>query len=342
MREIKKQVSVYSVVKTVIIILIVLSLIVILGKYLNKNSSSIKGSSKGSIETKTSIKTVETVNQISVAREDCNDNDKCTKDSYNNDKNKCEYALITPCDGNKICENGEYTKSKDCPSCEDNNVCTTDSYDYNSKRCIHQENIPCCGDGICAINESCQEDCFCYVGKWIKREEFGKEAMVIKGFSFRLMNLYTESLEFWVSGENLTEKQSISLTEKQSRSITDKLNVYLKLIRNGNIPEITFYVYTNNTAFDKCLTEVYVCNDKNENGKCDVDEKKTSTVSETPTVRSYNPPSNNVLVTPTEENAGLDDSDIIKWCSAACRTYQSINDWTEWEYKNCFSACLKG
>jgi len=50
------------------------------------------------------------------------------------------------------------------------------------------------------------------------------------------------------------------------------------------------------------------------------------------------PASNNVLVTEEEENAGVSDADLIKWCQDGCRTMSS----TESEYNECFGACLVG
>ena len=47
------------------------------------------------------------------------------------------------CNGNGICEAGEYGKSSDCPDCDDREKCTADSYDTASKQCIHIEMSGC-------------------------------------------------------------------------------------------------------------------------------------------------------------------------------------------------------
>lgn len=80
----------------------------------------------------------------------CNDNNKCTTDSCTNDK--CKYTVINNCDGNKICEQGEYGTSDDCPTCYNSNECTVASYDYLNKKCTYTALENCCsGSAGCTI-----------------------------------------------------------------------------------------------------------------------------------------------------------------------------------------------
>jgi len=72
---------------------------------------------------------------------DCSEHCKpCGRCEVLNKKN-CTCIKIFPCDGNGICEEGEYPHSSDCPSCDDQNPCTEDIYNYTLKKCIH---IPIC------------------------------------------------------------------------------------------------------------------------------------------------------------------------------------------------------
>jgi len=69
----------------------------------------------------------------------CNDYDKCTNDDCSKTTNfGCIHTKIIPCDGNDICEEGEYGVSTDCPNCEDNNLFTKDKYDYLKGNCEHE------------------------------------------------------------------------------------------------------------------------------------------------------------------------------------------------------------
>lgn len=97
----------------------------------------------------------------------CDDNDTCTKDSFDYYNQKCSNAPIleTVCCGNTACEPGEtyQTCARDCPNCDDDNKCTKDSYDYHKQKCLNEVIIPCCGNGICdkgaEAYSNCPTDC---------------------------------------------------------------------------------------------------------------------------------------------------------------------------------------
>lgn len=92
----------------------------------------------------------------------CADGDICTHDVCNaSTRFRCEHRPFAPCEGNGICEEGEYP-SVDCPDCRDHNVCTDDIYDVGDGRCYHIPIEPCCGNQRCEQNEtraSCPHDC---------------------------------------------------------------------------------------------------------------------------------------------------------------------------------------
>lgn len=97
----------------------------------------------------------------------CDDSNKCTKDSYDYHAQKCVNAPILDavCCGNTVCETGETYQScaRDCPNCDDNNKCTKDRYDYHGQKCVNEIIIPCCGNGICDKGAEtysiCSTDC---------------------------------------------------------------------------------------------------------------------------------------------------------------------------------------
>lgn len=97
----------------------------------------------------------------------CDDNNKCTKDSFDYNKQACKNfpILDTVCCGNTVCETGENYQncSRDCVSCDDDNKCTKDSYDYNRQTCLNKTVIPCCGNNICdkgaETSSNCSADC---------------------------------------------------------------------------------------------------------------------------------------------------------------------------------------
>jgi len=97
----------------------------------------------------------------------CDDNNQCTKDSYDYHQQECVNAPVLEviCCGNTLCETGEtyISCSRDCPNCDDANQCTKDSYDYHQKKCLNEIIKPCCGNGICdkgsETYSSCSKDC---------------------------------------------------------------------------------------------------------------------------------------------------------------------------------------
>ncbi len=93
----------------------------------------------------------------------CDDMDPCTRDVCGSSTNyECRHENIIPCDGNDLCELGEYPLSDDCPSCNDQNDCTKDGYDYEISRCTFDEIQPCCGNDHCERGETfvdCPKDC---------------------------------------------------------------------------------------------------------------------------------------------------------------------------------------
>ena len=109
----------------------------------------------------------ETYETCSVDCPNCDDNNKCTKDSYDYHSQKCVNVPIFDeiCCGNTACEAGETyeTCAKDCPNCDDDNKCTKDSYDYYKGQCLNEIIIPCCGNRICdeGVEEysNCPRDC---------------------------------------------------------------------------------------------------------------------------------------------------------------------------------------
>ncbi|RME15871.1 MAG: hypothetical protein D6797_05725, partial [Bdellovibrio sp.] len=58
-----------------------------------------------------------------------------------------------PCEGNGICEPGEFPNSTDCPECKDENECTIDDFDFNLSNCSFIPIINCDGNGICEPGE---------------------------------------------------------------------------------------------------------------------------------------------------------------------------------------------
>jgi len=70
----------------------------------------------------------------------CDDENKCTTDSYDYNKHECvnKPILDVVCCGNTLCEEGYETNSnclRDCPNCDDNSRLTADSFDYAAQEC---------------------------------------------------------------------------------------------------------------------------------------------------------------------------------------------------------------
>lgn len=94
----------------------------------------------------------------------CTQNETCMRYFCNAATNySCKKELIKPCDGNGLCEQGEFGKSKDCiAGCDDNDTCTADDYNYALGACTHPQIMPCCGNNNCETGETyvnCQLDC---------------------------------------------------------------------------------------------------------------------------------------------------------------------------------------
>ncbi|MBU0470536.1 MAG: hypothetical protein KKA62_04365 [Nanoarchaeota archaeon] len=67
----------------------------------------------------------------------CDDTNSCTEDFCSSGTGfKCMNTVKLNCQGNNICEEGEYGTS-DCPNCDDSKKCTVDSYDYGARKCIN-------------------------------------------------------------------------------------------------------------------------------------------------------------------------------------------------------------
>jgi hypothetical protein len=106
------------------------------------------------------------------------------------DEEACECVTILSCDGNGICEGGEWPDGQDCQAfggCDDGDGCTLDIFDFNRQSCSHvdiccddgdectedyynyttdscEHPYICCGNGICEpgngeTEENCPEDC---------------------------------------------------------------------------------------------------------------------------------------------------------------------------------------
>ncbi|MBI4837144.1 MAG: hypothetical protein HY813_01920 [Candidatus Portnoybacteria bacterium] len=109
----------------------------------------------------------ETYEKCSADCPNCDDNNRCTADSFDYHLQKCANAPILEnvCCGNGGCEAGEdyQTCARDCPNCDDNNQCTKDKYDYHQQKCVNEIIIPCCGNGICdrgaEARSNCSADC---------------------------------------------------------------------------------------------------------------------------------------------------------------------------------------
>ncbi len=73
----------------------------------------------------------------------------------------CKCVTLLDCDGNGICEQGEYPDGVDCEPCPDDTACTSYRFDYSVQLCIPEDT--CCGNGLCdndETEETCPQDCF--------------------------------------------------------------------------------------------------------------------------------------------------------------------------------------
>ncbi|MCK5283407.1 MAG: hypothetical protein KAK00_08425 [Nanoarchaeota archaeon] len=120
--------------------------------------------------------------------ESCDDNDNCTVDRCSAVTDyKCVYEEAIPCDGNDVCEEGEFPWSADCPnSCDDNNGCTSDIYNYQLGKCSYEPITPCCGNDDCETGETyvnCYLDCEqlleLKVTRYEKRQRFEGAASLV-------------------------------------------------------------------------------------------------------------------------------------------------------------------
>jgi hypothetical protein len=104
--------------------------------------------------------------------ESCDDGNNCTIDSCGPLSDyECEHEEAFPCDGNAICEEGEFPWSDDCiDSCDDGDACTQDTYNYELGGCLYEPIVPCCGNGACEAGETyltCDADCKQVLDIWV-------------------------------------------------------------------------------------------------------------------------------------------------------------------------------
>lgn len=142
---------------------------------------------------------------------ECDDNNSCTLDKCSELTDyKCVNEEIKPCDGNNICEEGEFPWSDDCPkSCDDNDECTEDTYNYELERCIYAQVIPCCGNKECDKGETyvncpldCEQELEIYVTRYEKRVRVEGAYADLRGTDhiyllvrFKINNLAIDKLE---------------------------------------------------------------------------------------------------------------------------------------------------
>jgi len=100
----------------------------------------------------------------------------------------CSCITTLSCDGNDICEQGEYPDSDDCEPCPEDDQCTSYIFDFSVQRCIPED--ICCGNNICDNDETdiiCPHDCFQEDGDiTILRVNETDEYVEIEGYGFLL------------------------------------------------------------------------------------------------------------------------------------------------------------
>lgn len=158
----------------------------------------------------------------------CDDENKCTSDSYDYNNNECvnEPILDVVCCGNTLCEEGYETNSdcqKDCPSCDDANACTKDSYDYDEQKCIHELTPPCYLKSI-TLTPAVPE-----IDYQIKIElttaNFDYSKVETNGEDIRFFDKNHNPLNYWIEDWNDTEGVS-TVWVKAANSGMEKIYMY--------------------------------------------------------------------------------------------------------------------
>ncbi len=124
----------------------------------------------------------------------------------------CKCVTLLDCEGNGICEQGEYPEGMDCEPCPDDTDCTSYRFDFSVQLCVPHDT--CCGNGACDNGETeqtCAEDCFQEEGdiRIIGVNEID-EYVEIEGYGFILTgwtlkdetekNVYSFPEDFVISG----------------------------------------------------------------------------------------------------------------------------------------------
>lgn len=261
----------------------------------------------------------------------CNDNNSCTDDFCSAVTDyKCEHRQIAPCDGNSVCEIGEFGKSSDCPSCDDNNDCTIDEYNYDSKDCKHT-NIKDCkekeyyitltesqSNKQLLVNGETNLPDNSIIGIGMDKDLLDGHVRIIAQDSVSVNNGKFSSTLGPFTKYVETGKYEISATftpvSQKSQNVLDEIGGKKAPNLRGDDVEFTEF------GFNVLTTEIF-----------------TNWVN-----NDQKPESNNVLVTQQEEDAGVTDSDLINWCNDGCRMMANAEGWSTYEYNSCVSACLRG
>lgn len=154
----------------------------------------------------------------------CDDDDKCTEDSYDYHKQECvnKPILDKVCCGNDLCEIGETYESctRDCPNCDDKDKCTEDSYDYHKQECINEIIIPCCGNEICDEDvetfSNCATDCpDCDDDNKITEDSFNYTTQKCENITYYLIDDFDEGSASW----SLDPRWSIVFPEDETNGM---------------------------------------------------------------------------------------------------------------------------